>query len=311
MSDLIPYNETLVPPSNGLENTGVICYFNAMVQCLLACPSIAEVLQEHSDREHVKKNLIAQAYMALHRAHMARSPKAHTLNLPLWRHLVDYAEARGVQMRNGQQDAHEGLMMFLDVMETVPEVNRLFTHRYNTKIKCMACDKWVVDQKETNTVFHVQANLKSNQNPIFQDMDETYGRALTLQEIIYKQNESVDDNFKCSECGDTAPKYKTTMLTMVPEILPVLLKKYEAKENTEFPLQLVFPQRGSKQKLIYELVGQIEHSGGRNGGHYKAISKRGIWQMQNDMYPLANATPGPTPETYVVFYHYMKTVETA
>lgn len=301
------YKDSLVPEGKGFVNIGAICYSNSLLQCLLSLPSIYEVLAEIKDEEHVKKNVLAQNLMALHRANLS-GQDVQNMNLPVWRNIMSVARARKdrVLMNDGQQDAHEGLMMFLDAVEHIPLVRQLFEHRHRIKVLCPECNTYVVDKREENLVFEVQPDLKTEQHSKFQDIDKYYKKSMPLSEFLRSQNGYVDENYRCpnSECNKKGPKFKTTQLTMVPEILPILIKKYDQKVITPFPSQLEFASVGGKKKMIFRLVAQSEHSGGRGGGHYWAIVyRKGKWVNLNDS-SVSDTTPGPTHNTYVLFYHY-------
>jgi ubiquitin C-terminal hydrolase len=93
---------------------------------------------------------------------------------------------------------------------------------------------------------------------------------------------------------------------MVPEILPIVFKKYMNKSITPFPATLEFVSNGIQTKLIYKLVAQSEHSGNMMGGHYWAICQRkSDWQTLNDL-SVSSGQAGPTINTYMIFYHYAK-----
>ena len=249
---LIPYNNALVPKGQGFVNLGATCYFNSILQCLLSCPSIFEVLYKNKDLDHIIKNPLAQNLMKLHTLAI-QNVDIQRACIPVWKTILGIAQARqdNVKIDLGQQDAHEGLMMFLDVMDTLPEIKRLFEHRHRIKVLCDVCKTWVIDKNETNLTFEVQANLKTEQHVKFHAIDEYYNTSMPLNEFLRKQNGFIDENYVCpnDECKQRGHKFKTTTLTMVPEILPILIKKYSrVKLVTPFPAKLEFMARGNFQK---------------------------------------------------------------
>jgi ubiquitin C-terminal hydrolase len=313
MSDLLPYNLKFVPKGNGFVNLGATCYFNSILQCLMSCSSIFETLKANEDKDHIKNHPLARNLMALHRASMMGQDVSRAC-IPVWRDIMGIAQARNdkVKINMGQQDAHEGLMMFLDIVDTIPEIKRLFEHRHRTQVLCDKCKKWVVDRKETNLTFDVQPDLKTEQHIKFYAIDEHYNTTMSLNNFLRKQNGFIDENYICpnESCKQRGHKFKTTTLTMSPEILPVLIKKYSrVKTVTPFPGTLEFVLIGGKQKLIYRLVAQSEHSGSMTGGHYWAIGLRSDgWKNLNDS-SVNPGIPGPTSNSYVLFYHYVATVD--
>lgn len=306
MSDLIKYNKHYVPKGQGLINLGATCYFNSLLQCLLSCPAIFEVLDKIRDKEHVKNNSLARNMLLLWEMAL-KGESIYNICVPIWRDIINISQRQNniVKMDSGQQDAHEGLMMFLDAMETIPEVQRLFMHRHRIQILCSDCKEFVVDKKETNLVFEAQPDLKTEQIEKFKDVDEYYNTSMPLNEFLRKQNGYVDANYKCPKCGKNGEKLKTTTLTMIPEILPVVLKKYKNKTVTPFPAKLEFLARGGKKKYVYSLVAQSEHSGTMAGGHYWAVCNRQDgWKILNDS-SVNDHNAGPTEYTYIIFYNYI------
>lgn len=291
------YNPAHSPAPKGLHNLGATCYYNTLMQCILSLPSLYDALE----RAKSTHPLLAMWRDAL--AGREIGPAAESI----WRDLIKRSSEKKdrVRMDNGQQDAHEGLMLLLESLEGIPGVENLFRHHHQVFIHCGACSKYVVNKIEKGFTFEVQPDLKNSQIEKFKALDEFYGREVPLNDFLRQQNSYVDADHKCPNCGSRGEKYKVTQLTMVPEILIIAIKKYEKKVVTEFPSKLEFPAIGGRTKLVYELVAQAEHSGGQGGGHYWALAqRRGAWHTLNDS-SISAGTGGPTMNTYLVFYHYM------
>jgi ubiquitin C-terminal hydrolase len=309
---LLPYNKKYITKGNGFVNLGATCYFNSILQCLISCTSIFETLDKNRNVPHVKNNPLAMQLLKLYETASADQDISR-VGIPVWRYVLGIAQRRrdNVKIDLGQQDAHEGMMMLLDVLDTLPEIKHLFEHRHRTRILCDACKKWVVDKFETNLTFEVQPDLKTEQHIKFHAVDEHYNKSMPLNEFLRKQNGFVDKDYICpnEDCKQRGQKFKTTTLTMVPEILPVLIKKYSCKSMTPFPGKLQFLSEQGTKEIIYHLVAQSEHSGGMGGGHYWAVALRSDgWMMLNDN-SVSPGQPGPTLNSYVLFYHYIKTID--
>lgn len=309
MADLQLFDDDYLIKPNGFINIGALCYSNSILQCLLSCTSLIKTLHLNRHKDTIAKNTLAQALLALYDTSITNRDISQ-MNIPIWQCIVNQSQKRlgGVHMGTGQEDAHEGLCMFLDCLENINDVKRLFQHRYRTQIFCDNCNEFTVDKREMNLTFEVQPDLKTEQLPQFKDRDLYYNTTMTLNDFIRVQHGYVDEHFKCPKCSATGSKFRKTTLTMVPEILPIVLKKYKEKTHTDFPSKLVMPGNGKNKELIYKLVAQSEHSGSQHGGHYwatcvrKSTSNKLKYYVLNDS-SVSEGNIGPTLNTYILFYH--------
>ena len=103
--DLISYNKDFVLKSNGFVNVGNTCYFNSLLQCLISCPSIFEVLEKNKDLPHYKENPIAKQMIKLY----ALSKSGEDIQnqcIPIWSTIIRASSRRSdrVTLRSGNQE---------------------------------------------------------------------------------------------------------------------------------------------------------------------------------------------------------------
>ena len=119
----------------GLQNNGAICYFNSLLQCLLACPSFNEmVIQEAKSHP---ENALLQSYKQLYLE--SRDPKKtrSQLSPTMVRQLVEMRRRLGHTMNLGlgtQEAAHDGLTYLVDLFPRIFET--LFAVRYRKYSHC-------------------------------------------------------------------------------------------------------------------------------------------------------------------------------
>jgi len=327
--NLEKYNSQLAVSPVGFRNTGVICYFNSVLQSLLSCTSFISKIKEEklkhpSNTTLAEFNKLIDLYESLRNNENEKDinnliiSKIQQMSVSLWRTMAITNKQKNNNFSfNGQQCAGEGLNYLLDSMDEIKNIQSLFTHRYNANLYCFDCKKWVSKVNNTNNIFIVESNLHIHQLDEFKEFDkkehEIFGKIYTppnickMNKYLIKQNTYVDKDYKCPKCEMKGEKYKLNYLVMIPEILVVMSKKYDnsmRKQNifTDFPEKLSFS--GNNGNILrYTAVSQIEHSGGLHGGHYWSISKRKDgWYNCNDL-SVSISQFKPTNNTYIVFYH--------
>lgn len=330
--DLVKYNTQSAVNPIGFRNTGVICYFNSVLQSLLSCTSFIDKIKEEKlkiDNPN-KDNIVLKEFIKLINLYNMfinkseikqdgeKRDEIQKMSISLWKSMAITNKQKNSNFSfNGQQCAGEGLNQLLESMEELQGIQNLFMHRYTSNLYCFDCKKWVSKVDNTNNIFIVEPDLRIQQLDEFKDFDkkehEIFGKLYNapnlseLNKYLIKQNTYVDKEYKCPKCEKKGEKYKLNYLVMVPEILVVMSKKYDnsmRKQNvfTDFPEKLSFS--GNDGNILrYTAVSQIEHSGGLNGGHYWAISKRKDgWYNCNDL-SISASQFKPTNNTYIVFYH--------
>jgi ubiquitin C-terminal hydrolase len=286
-------NDFLVNPI-GLNNSGVICHFNSLLQMLLSCSSILETITELQPNNEEFDELFSDLTLS------KSKPKLNKLlitykqyNDATWSSqmitaLVSVLRKTKQLNRFGssQESASEGLVLLLDAMDNTA-IYKLFLHRYSYTIKC-DCG-YILETSDKAVHFECFNDIKFNTS-------EEFARYLLKHE-----SEVVD--YVCDKCKLKQTITRVHKLKMLPEILILLFNKYTKKELIWYPTELLFPSK-ALTPLRYKLVGQIEHYGGLHGGHYTAFGLR----KDNKFYHFNDSSvqeciPQCTPNTYLVAYN--------
>ncbi len=314
------YDEKLTPARFGLNNTGVICHFNALLQALTSNTAVIRAVL--ANREYMSKTATGQA---LHDFIWQAAPIARLAGSGLFSmsRPVEFMSSRVLQalvydlrrrrprtrFGGGQESASEGLVLLLDMLDDpnapttlidgVPHadpnpVARLFYHRYNARVVCRDCRKVVSEQQLDSAV---QVNMFGVQHMSPADPAE-FGRRIAA-------NTCDLEGYSCPSCNVKTSAMRHCSLEMVPEVLVCVFNVYgpERKAN-HFPEAVEFRGRGGRP-VRFRQTAQVEHTGSLRSGHYtaKGLRKEGVMAF-ND----TSASPsrfGPSPSVYMVCYHHV------
>lgn len=322
------YDPSLAPPGFGLENTGVSCFINSLLQALASCTAFTRAVL--GNEEYLGATRTGAAVFAFVRDY-SRQPLPADISYHSARILgalqADLAERRNrVQLASGMQCAAETLVFLLDMMEpplsrreTGAErvrqaadspITQLFMNRFRCSVYCAVCGEVVsttTDASTTFSLFHFDA-LKSRPNTpaTFSKNIRSYASPVPGYECPTCAKARMAATAKTAQPRPTA--HRIYDLTMVPEIMFCMFNLYEGyggeRKPRYFPQRMEIPAIGGGS-LSFRQVAQIEHTGTLSGGHYYAYGLRagGAVYLLNDR----SAAPGQfssTPNTYIVVYQY-------
>lgn len=267
---MIEFDYDLLPDPYGFNNTGSICYFNSLLQVLLSCTSLHRIDWKDSNYLETKFHNIINNSNNLH-------PNMSSELL---------VELQDSNFGHGQESASEALTLLINKINN-KALNNLFMHRFRYTNKCNECGYTTEELKDYSFFFEMFHT------------DEVTVHKMAVQKTNLQ-------DFECIKCKKNNMT-RTSVLTMLPEIICCLFNVYFVKKIHKFPQILDFPSVNGK-KLRYILVGQIEHSGSLHGGHYwsRAVRKNGIYLFNDSSYSTSELEP--TPNTYMIVYNFLSEI---
>jgi ubiquitin C-terminal hydrolase len=324
----IYYNDKFTLPAIGFNNMGATCYWNAIYQSLLSCTSFIETvsfmhknnvlgdvnisqvakaegentisLTDDQIKTLLKKNIIKNFFSTIEKLLVGNQIDISNISSECWKQLYLSTTRRKdrIMFNMSQQCASEGLMMLFDLFDNDKYIKNIFSHQYKHQILCNECK-------------FVNKNMTVDECMIF-DISAKNEEKQDLKAMLMKSIEKISD-YKCPKCNSKNDKLKKTELCVIPEILIILVKRYEVVGNNVqktssdvvFPLTLSF--EGISNNMVYEPVAQVEHIGIQSSGHYYAICKRKEgWCKLDDRVVSKVERFEPTENTFIVFYHLVR-----
>lgn len=257
-----------LPKPTGLYNTGSICYFNSLLQVLASCTA----LHHWKSRPDSK---LGKSFEHFINNNINLDPMESTNLLAALKEAVPH-------FGNGQESASEALTLIINSIND-NALNNMFIHRFKYTIKCLSC-------------FHTTEQIKDH-SILFELFHVSEMNSFNMSNQI-----TILSDYKCEQCSNIGA-VKISRLTMLPEIIVCLFNVYHNKTVHPFPDTLEFP--GINKPLKYIVIGQVEHSGSLNGGHYwaRALRRDGTYLFNDNTY--SKSIIEPTANTYIVVYHFI------
>ena len=321
-NDFIVYDPEYVPDVFPLANTGAICWCNSALQALLSCSALNKVMLDNE--EELKKNKVANTYINIIKKLLPK--KGQNVNQKdifnssslLINAIASelHAKKRTSDLTNlGQQDADEGIQLFLDLID-YNIISNLFRHRYNNGSYCTNCEK--ISYYNTNEPPNIVMNLELT--------SETDSNSFTT---LIKKRYNANSGYTCDLCKlyikNTFVVYE---LKMLREIIIIRILNTNSglinKQFINYPDFIEF-DTNDNVKLIYKLVAQVEHMGGQrliqtqNGqrklfsssGHYITKCFRGNfanneYAVCNDSNITTNQKFSVSKNTYILIYNLIR-----
>lgn len=293
-------DQSFVPEPFGMNNTGVLCWCNAVLQALWSCSSLNQTLMEN--RHEFIENKFALQYIRLLDAVLPNDPgqavspavaaASENILRAFLMEMTDKKEELKLNFNIGsrQESACEAIDMIIALFNN-PRVTRLFSCGFELQIKCPACKKIVSSTRDDELVIKIP-------NTFHMDDKKSFTNYLIMHSVEYT-------DYRCGECGElTASGQRFEVLKRSREILVLLFTgKFIEKTINWFPSEITFGALPRGSFVNYKLVATIEHEGNMFGGHYYSVVSRGDETFCINDSQVTRTELKPLSTTYMVIYH--------
>lgn len=252
--------------AHGLHNTGVICYFNSLLQLLGGLPSVVEYTCKY--RGQVKFILLLKELFLSWRAcpDAKEAPAGMSGNLVLFNELCEILARKNISIMHTQEDAGEMLLLLLDSIGD-PVLSGLFRGRYQCDSFCRKCRcKKPLAPVEWLIIFAHPSEFSSCHLRSHTPGPEG-GSPLNM--FLKNNYSSLSPGMACpAPCGGDL--IKPQRLIMAPTVILVTFTRLpgERMDEVSYPHELYFTNAHLGSKYTYRWCGTVNHFGTHDYGHY-------------------------------------------
>lgn len=264
----------------GLQNNGVICYFNSLIQGLISCPAFISAVEGDKDGSNIA-NLMNNFLRSIQNINVS----IFTI-LPVLNAIVNSHKFFGRQ----QEDASEGFDLLIDKFG--PRIESIFTSEWRVDVYCDTC-RAIVSQ---STDKMNRLIMEQNFIPLYDNHDKF--------EAYMGANMSEFNDYRCAQCGMSSTRgMKIARLIKPPDIYIVSFNKFINKWNIGYPKVVNVRYTHTYDAIAqYELVAVIRHYGGASGGHYNATVLRESGIVMADDTNISRSMFTCDPNDYILLY---------
>ena len=236
----------------GIVNSGNNCYLNSALQFISQAVWVNKDLLDEEDENDLQNIYIK---FVLDKWSSGNLTNYNPKNIKLI-----IAKQRKQFSNNDQQDSHELLVCFLDIIEN-KIIKNYFDSTLQSITKCFKCGYMY---RTKNVLRFIPLTLTDTNCTL----DECFTQFIT--------QEYLDNYWKCEKCKNNKGQKTLTIKKWAPYII-IHLKRFKWEENgkrinyrVEFP---IYWHRKEMKNNKYKLRSIINHYGTFNNGHYTSCGR--------------------------------------
>jgi len=312
----------LIVPLFGFMNNGNICYFNSLLQNILNCKYIMhylvnEQLPKNELQEFFKNKFIqfTKIYNEEENEKNNKKQFIHETSKFSYELLKILLKKYNKFDINQQQSSSE---FFLYLIEELG-IEHFFKIRHVINIHCGNCRNI---STKIDECYHFEMFCEEEQN-----IEGSSRNFVDIDNFMYSVN--VINDYKCDKCKSVSKSLYEKKAENISRYFVILLNKYFNKVKIEYPnkfqitiknnFSISNKEENEHKNIIdnyipvdctWENIGQIEHSGHLNSGHYISLCKRmkNIFLFDDMKVEMLTSLKEnicnikPTKNTYMIFY---------
>ena len=282
---------------SGFNNTGIICWFNSLLQALISDQYFINILKNINDKNN-PSNTLKELNNLIDKIDNNENIKDSSLQI-LRAIIVDLKNRkRNFDIGNSQQSSSEGLVLLLDMINN-NQIDKLFNHHYEVVLKCDNNNEIISKERLTNNIFYL--------------FDEKQLLERGLRNYIISHNDVLEENMipeSYKKKHVSKNKYsRTYKLKYIPYIVIFALNRYftdgkryiQRNDSIKLPDTFTLPSF-NKKEILYKKISEIDHVGSLNGGHYvsRCLRNDKIYLFNDINVSLSKLET--LPSTYLTFY---------
>ena len=324
----------------GIENLGLSCYMNSLLQCLFNIKELRNYFIEELEKGKLKRNkhpvsyyfaevmynlLYSDSeYIAPNDFKKAISEKNSLFKdnkaadaTDLFRILIDSFLTDFNSFNNNEEEDNE-----IDTSLTIKEMKKQIKKQMKSNIiyKYMNVYNLITYEcpykNHENNIYNIESdsNITFHLENILQNRSDKKSE-ITLEECFkFVQEMKINNKFYCSKCKKVVTGDSFEKILFPPEILIIILnrgkgKKVKNKVKVNRILDISdFIHHSNKKKndIYYKLIGSCNHYGDSSPtGHYTAccLFEDGFYYQYNDKNVKCYKNYQYIGEPYILFYH--------
>nr|XP_024655376.1 ubiquitin carboxyl-terminal hydrolase 17-like protein B [Maylandia zebra] len=240
---------------HGLINQGSTCYLNSVLQVLFMTEDFRTAVKKNSKQKNRHPEFLDQYLNTLFDD--LQEHEAQTFNI---------TQKLDIENVYEQRDAADYFERVLRMTST--DASQIFHGQLANKT---TCSKGHIQTDGDAPFWHLPL-------PLVNSCSEDYSVVKGIEEFFKPSDFCGENRLYCDQCGDKVDATMRDEIKHQPDVLCLLLKRFEFNYNymsyikincsVEFPKTLQIPECQT-----YELYASVDHFGDLRGGHYTATIK--------------------------------------